>query len=293
MSKENESDIPRRPEFAGRRLNFEIRGAKMRPFSDAYHILMRGTWWQLILFCFGSYVILIGGFALLFLLGGDCVENAQAGSISDMFWFSVQTFSTIGYGGMAPKTIYAHALVTLESFVGLSAVALGTALLFTRFSRPVSRVIFSDKIVIHERDGVPTLQLRIVNERANYIFEAGVRLGMLCEDVSAEGVVSRRMVELELVRSSSPIFAMTWSLFHVIDENSPLYGVSPETVHDRVLLINATFTGTDDKLVQPLYTQRFYLAEDIAFDKRFADIITLTDGDTIVDLSKLHDVEDV
>ncbi len=86
---------------------------------------------------------------------------------------------------------------------------------------------------------------------------------------------------------------MTWSLFHVIDENSPLYGVSPETVHDRVLLINATFTGTDDKLVQPLYTQRFYLAEDIAFDKRFADIITLTDGDTIVDLSKLHDVEDV
>lgn len=262
-----------RLEYGSSSMKYQILNQPRRPFSDLYHLLMRGNGINLLLFALGTYLFFIGLFAVLFLLGGDCIEGAEPGAIQDVFWFSVQTFSTIGYGGMLPKTPYAHALVTLESFVGLAGVAMMTALLYSRFSRPVARVGFSDKLVISVHNGVPNLMLRIANERDNRIFDARVQLHVLVEQVTDEGTVLRRQVELELAQSETPMFMLSRVLFHRLDAHSPLHAVSPENVQDRVLFILASFTGIDDALMQSVYAHQVYRADDIAFNHRFVDMM--------------------
>lgn len=291
-SKEEDAlrDAARRP-YRDRQINFEVQNAPLRPLSDTYHRLMSGSWFQLLGLCFSAYLVAIAGFAVLFMLGGDCVDNARPGHFPDMFWFSVQTFSTIGYGGMAPSTIYAHVLVTLESFVGLFGVAMGTALIYSRFARPSARVIFTESLVVRERNGVPSLQMRIANERRNQVIDAQVNLSVLVEISSDEGERMRRMIPLRLERERAILFTMTWTLFHTIDEESPLYGLTPENIEDKAILFLATFGGTDDALMQPVFTRRFFLPEDVAFEHRFADVITYGEEHIHLDLGKINDIE--
>ena len=94
------------------RIQYRIRGQPHRPLSDLYHLLMRGSWWRILLFAVASYVVTIGLFAGLYLLGGDCIEGAEPGSRSDAFWFSMQTFSTIGYGLRSPVSPWVDTVET-------------------------------------------------------------------------------------------------------------------------------------------------------------------------------------
>ena len=255
------------------RIDYQIRGQPHRPFSDLYHLLMRGSWLRILLFAVVSYLTMIGLFAGLYLLGGDCIEGAEPGSVSDTFWFSMQTFSTIGYGGMLPKTLYAHVLVTVESFVGLAGVAMMTALMYSRFSRPRARVGFSNKLAISNRNGIPALHLRIANERNNRILQCQTQLHVMVEVTSSEGEVLRRFVDLEVEQALTPMFMMSRQLIHPLDERSPLHDLSPDTVHERVIFILASVSGTDDAMMQEVYAQRLYGPKDIVFDQKFADMM--------------------
>ncbi|MFT5681328.1 MAG: inward rectifier potassium channel [Myxococcota bacterium] len=265
-----------RLEYGHQKIEYTIINQPHRPFSDLYHLLMRGNGMRILLFAVCAYLFFIGLFAVLFFIGGDCVEGARPGSFQDDFWFSVQTFSTIGYGGMLPKTIYAHVLVTMESFVGLAGVAMMTALMYSRFSRPMARVGFSDNLAISTHNGVPTLQLRIANERDNRLFDSRVQLHVLVETSSEEGVVLRRQLELPLVQSETPMFMLNRTLIHRLDAESALHGLSPDNVAERVVFILASFTGTDDALMQSVYAQRLYSAEDLMFNHKFADMLEQT-----------------
>src|SRR5262249_21672410 len=157
-------------------------------------------WFKVMLLVAGTYLGINAIFATLYLAGGDCIAGAAPRSLRDAFFFSVQTFSTIGYGVMAPKTLYASVVVTLEAFVGLVTVAMATGLMFAKFSRPTARVLFSDRIVLAPRDGKPTLMLRLANERGNDIIEASFRVTVLKAEVTAEGEMMRRVHDVPLVR---------------------------------------------------------------------------------------------
>src|SRR5439155_9491677 len=134
------------------------------------------------------------------------------------FFSSVQTMATIGYGGMAPIGIYANVLVTIEALVGLLGLAMATGLAFAKLSRPTARVLFSRVAVIAPRDGVRSLMLRMANERANQILEAQVHLALARTETTAEGERVRRLYDLELVRTRTPLFVLTWTVIHPIDE---------------------------------------------------------------------------
>jgi len=273
--------------------SYEINGQPSQPLADLYHVLMRGSWLRILAFASLSYVVSIGGFAILFWLGGDCVEGARPDSILDDFWFSVQTFSTIGYGGMLPKTVYAHVLVTIESFVGLAGVAVVTALMYSRFSRPVARVGFADKAVVCQRNGIDTLQVRIANERQNQILDAHVRIHVLAEHTTAEGQTLSRLVPLQLDLEQTPIFSMTWTLIHRLDADSPLHGLTAATTAERLRFMMVSFVGTDDALVQTVYAQRIYTADDIAFGKVYRDMMTRRDdGGLVMHYPYISDVVD-
>ncbi len=278
--------------YAGGRLQYETRGLRVTPLSDLYHFLMRTAWWKLL----GSFVVIYFSvnalFAGCYWLGGEgTILNARAGSFADAFWFSVQTFATIGYGNLSPGSTYAHLLVTFESFCGMLSVALGTGILFAKFSRPMARVAFSKNAVVSLRNGQPCLMWRIANRRGNALLDATVQGHVLMDEVSDEGQRMRRVLALELERTSMPMFFLAWTVIHRLDSKSPLYGLSPEDVAERVVGLVVSFSGIDDTMVQSVHARRIYDAPDFVFGMRFADMIdSSAPGKLVIDHAQLDEL---
>jgi inward rectifier potassium channel len=259
--------------------------------DDLYHFLLQARWSRVLLLVAGTYVGLNVVFACFYLIGGDCLTGASPGSFRDAFFFSVQTFSTIGYGVMAPRTVYASVVVTLEAFVGLVTVAMATGLMFAKLSRPTSRVLFSSKIVIAPREGKPTLMLRMANERGNDIIEASFRVTVLKAEVTPEGETMRRLHDIALLRKDTPLFTLTFQAMHPIDERSPLHGVTPEELREGQMRFIVTVTGLDATFASTIHARHIYEADDVVFDARFADVLSnAPDGRLVLDLAKFHEV---
>lgn len=266
-------------------------GSKQALTADLYHFLMVAPWTRLLLLIASVYLGLNAVFACVFLAGGDCITGARPGSFPDAFFFSVQTFSTIGYGVMSPKGPFASALVTLEAFVGLLTVAMATGLMFSKFSRPTSRVLFSDRAVITVRSGKPTLMLRMANERSNDIIEAAFRVTVLKPEVTPEGETMRRLYDLKLVRGDTPLFTITFTAIHVIDEGSPLWCETPESLVESQMRIMVTVTGLDGTIGQTIHARHVYEAPDVAWNARFVDVLSSTKGGgLVVDYTKFHEI---
>ncbi|HWA61487.1 MAG TPA: ion channel, partial [Caulobacteraceae bacterium] len=169
-------------------------------------------------------------FACLYLADPDGLAGARPGSFADAFFFSVQTLGTIGYGAIAPRSLYANLVVTLESFVGLFQLAIATGLMFARVSRPTARIMFSDRAVVGSHDGAPTFMFRAANRRRNRIVEAEVSLSLVTNVILPEGGTMRMIRDLPVLRSRSPLFVLTWQVMHKVDEASPLWGQTAESL---------------------------------------------------------------
>lgn len=260
--------------------------------DDFYHFVMDARWSVVLLFVATVYITTNIFFAFLYLLGGDCIAAAEPGVFSDAFFFSVQTLATIGYGAMAPKTMYAHVLVTIEAILGLFGTALATGIVFAKFARPTARVSWSDVALMTKRNGVPHLILRVANARENQIVEASIRLCALKFEVTTEGERMRRYYDMPLVRSQNPIFAMTWTVMHPIDETSPLHGMTFDDMVAGRIEILAILTGLDSTFGQTIHARFAYAMEDIRENARFKDIVVeLPDGTRKVDLDRIGEWE--
>jgi inward rectifier potassium channel len=267
------------------------KGSSHSYWRDPYHWLLTLSWDKFIIVIIIAYAIVNTLFALAYFAGGDCIANARPGSFADAFFFSVQTMASIGYGAMYPKTDYANMVVVVEALVGLMGLAMGTGLMFARFSRPTAKVLFSKVAVIAPYNRKPTLMFRTANERHNQIFEAQMHVSLVRDEVSIEGSVMRRFYDLKLVRSQTPIFALTWTGMHIIDETSPLYGETEETLHHSNIEIIVILTGMDETVAQTIHTRHSFLAEEILWNQRFVDIlVTMPDGKRLIDYTRFHDV---
>jgi inward rectifier potassium channel len=238
--------------------------------KDAYHFLRTTTWTRLTLLFAGVFVAVNLLFAAILYLGGAEVMNARG--FADDFWFSVQTLATIGYGYLAPAGGLANAVVTVESFVGIALTAVVTGLVFARFATPYAKVIFSQVAIIGEHDGKRTLMFRMANARSTAIVEAICHVYVSRDEILADGERMRRVHDLPLRRSTSPIFSMSWLATHTIDARSPIADLTPETLAAANVNLIVTFQGIDDRLAATVHTRYAYNAEDIVFDRRFADL---------------------
>jgi inward rectifier potassium channel len=257
--------------------------------NDLYHRLLTVPWvgfFALLTVAYGAFNSI---FALLYLLQPGSIANAQD-DFADEFFFSVQTMATIGYGEMRPATLYANILVSIEVLLGLTAFALATGVIFARVSRPTARVLFSAVAVVTRQDGRLTLMFRAANQRTNRILEAQVTLTYARDEVTAEGQELRRWHELKVERAHSPLFSLSWSVMHVIDEASPLHGATPESLRAEGGELIVTIVGLDETLAQTIHTRHLYRRRDILFGRRFADILTRgEDGAQTVDYRRFHD----
>ena len=269
-------------------------GLRRNWLRDLYHHALRVPWWA---FTLAGVAIFFGAnaiFALLYLLQPGGIAHARPGSFADALFFSVQTMATIGYGEMWPQTLYVNLLVMVEALFGLTLLALATGLLFARFSLPRARVAFSRVAVVMPRAGVPTLVFRLANERRNRILEARVTATLVRDERTSESELMRRFYDLRLLRARTPIFAMSFSVMHPIDEESPLYGATPASLLAEDAEIVVTVSGIDETMSQPIHARGSYLPDEIRWGHRFADVIGWTeDGRRAIDYRRFHDTEPV
>lgn len=265
---------------------------KTRFTDDFYHFVMDARWAIVLVLIATTYILTNIFFASLYVLGGDCIVAAEPGSFFDAFFFSVQTLATIGYGAMAPKTTYAHLLVTVEAIIGLFGTALATGVVFAKFARPTARVEWSDVALLTTRNGVPHLVLRVANARKNQIVEASIRMCVLKFEVTDEGERMRRYFDMPLVRSQNPIFAMTWTVMHPIDTNSPLHGMTFDDMVAGRIEVLAILTGLDSTFGQTIHARFAYSTEDFRENAKFKDIVVeLADGTRQVNLDRISEWE--
>ncbi|HEX2660245.1 MAG TPA: ion channel [Polyangia bacterium] len=268
-------------------------GRPWEPQKDIYHFLLRRSWSGFFLVVTVGFLLANAFFATLYVLQPGGIQNARPGSFEDAFFFSVQTIATIGYGGMAPGTLYTHVVVTIEALVGIISVALVTGITFTKFSRPTARVVFSERMVVAKRDGVPHLMFRLANWRHNQVLEAQLRLVLLLTEVTAEGDSLRRPQELTLVRDRNPLFSLTWVAMHKIDESSPFFGPNAlETLRAQRAQLFVTLYGVDETVGQNIHARHRYGLDDIVWGGRFRDLlIDLDDGSRQLDYRVFHEID--
>jgi len=269
----------------------ETLGLRQGFWTDLYHRSMT-VYWPVF---FGSaaliFVTLNAVFALLYSLGENPIANVTAERYLEHFYFSIETLATVGYGDMHPQTDYGHFIATIEIFTGMCFLAVMTGLIFARFSRPRARFVFAENPVVATRDGRPTLMIRMANARHNTISRARVRLWVLRIEQTMEGDQFRRFHELKLERSEHPMFMLSWTIFHTIDAESPLHGVTAEKMIKTDASIVLNVSGLDDASAQQLYARRVYAAEDIRWGYRYRDITGVSpEGRYQLDYTKFNEV---
>ena len=256
---------------------------------DLYHLILVQRWGGFYGILISLYLLANVVFATLYWLQPGGVAESD-NSWGNAFYFSIETIATVGYGVMHPVTLYTHLLSIVEILFGVLAVPVATGMTIVKFARPTARVEFSRKAVVTTFDGAPVLMFRVANARSRGVLEAHVKITILRSLRTAEGMTMRRVVDLKLLRDSNPMFVLSWTMIHPLDEDSPLHGLSPKDWIDEDLVITCIITGIDEVSSGNVHARYTYYAEDIAPGQTFQDIISIrADGTVVLDFTRFHD----
>jgi inward rectifier potassium channel len=267
--------------------------------GNPYHSLLTMTWPAFLGVLATVYLLANLAFALLFLACGPGALGESdtafpSGSFLQAFFFSVETFATIGYGAIVPETVRANFLVLFESFVSLISIALATGLIFARFSRPIPRIRFSSRALIAPYMGRTGFMFRIANARRNEIvgIEATV---ILARFVTTNGVRTRSFTELALERKRVIFFSLSWTVVHPIDESSPMWGLSAQELLDSEAEFLILLSGTDETFFQTVSARGSYTAAELLWGHKFSNIFLppAQDGVVRIDLALIDSTEAV
>ncbi|MGC8475464.1 MAG: ion channel [Acetobacteraceae bacterium] len=251
------------------------RGAVRFDWRDPYHIAVGLSWPRFLALMIGSDLALNAGFAVLYWAVPGCLANARPGSFADAFFFSLETLATVGYGVMAPVTLWGHSVASAEILAGMMFTALATGLTFVRFSRPRAKILYAAQAVVAHHNGALTLMLRIANGRDSLLVDGAARLYALIAERTREGEYFRRIHELALVRPRIPIFGLTWTLMHGLDAASPLAGMDPGWLRQREVRLFLVVTARDPTLAAEVHDIHDYGPGDVAFGMRYAEAVTV------------------
>jgi inward rectifier potassium channel len=268
-------------------------GLRLSFWADISHRSMTASWPSFIAGAVFVFIVFNAGFGLLYWLGDQPISNVARNDYLDYLYFSIETLSTAGYGDMHPQTHYGHFIAAVELFTGIFSMSLMTGMIFSRFSRPRARLLFANNPVIAIQDGEPTLMVRFANERHNIIGNATARLWVLKNTISKEGQPVRRFSELSLLKNEHPALALSWTLYHTLDETSPLHNLDADEMGAASIAIAVVVSGYDVVAAQTIHARKSYDYKDIRFGQRYADILeNLDDGRIRIDYGKFHDTVD-
>ena len=288
--------MSRKPERGARvqlgSLSFVRQGAARFDISDPYAFALGLSWGGFALLFASLELAINAAFGALYWARPGCVANLPEGSILNAFFFSVETLATVGYGMMAPVTPYGHIVSGIEIISGTAFTAIMTGLTFVRFSRPRASILYSDCAVISRHNGRPTLMVRLANARAGMMTNATARLNVLLAERTQEGQFFRRAHDLPLIRSHSPLFAITWVVMHPIGPDSPLHGMSHAALREAGARLFFSIQAWDVKLSAEIHDLHDYGIDDIRPGMRFIDTVSFSaTGIPVADFSRISSIE--
>ncbi len=263
-----------------------------------YHLLLTLSWPRFLLLVAAMFVALNLLFAGAYMacgpdaLDGPAVEGT-AGHWARAFFFSVQTFSTIGYGHVAPANLSANLLVVFEALCGLLVFALSSGVVFARFSRPIARVRYSDRAVVAPYRGITAFEFRIVNTSRSQLLDLRAQVLLSLMEVDEAGRSVRRFHDLPLERDHVALFPLTWTIVHPIDARSPLAGMDSRRLHAADAEFLVILAGTDETWAQLVHSRSSYKSDEVDWNARFASILLRPDdgGPMGVALDRLSEIE--
>jgi inward rectifier potassium channel len=280
---------------------FNVIREGLNPLSalSLYHWLLIISWSKLLGFITASYVAVNALFAVAFLLCGPDALQSSSGSFAGhpfyrAFFFSVDTFATIGYGNIVPIGLAANSLVAIEALVYILGIALATGVIFSRFSRPSARIVYSRNAIVAPYRDQTALEFRIANGRSSQLIEVQIQV-ILTKLELVDGVSVRRFYDLDLERPRVVFFTLSWTIVHPIDKNSPMWGLTRKDLLDADAEVLILLTGTDDTLSQIVHSRSSYKADEIVWGAKFANMFLRTETAGIIgmNLSRIHEIETV
>lgn len=280
---------PRVLDLGGRK--FVPRGLQNRLWEDFYYRALTISWPRFFGVAVCIFLLFNVLFALIYQIQPGGIANETPRGVVGAFFFSVETLATVGYGDMHPQSLYAHLVATAEIILGIGNIAIVTGLIFARFSRSRAKIVFGKFAVVRPIDGKSTLMVRAANLRLNLISQASAHPHLLRLYTSPEGYQLRRIEDLRLVRDRHPVFRLSWSVMHVIDEQSPLYNASMETLRDSEATVLLTIEGVDETTSQPLVAMYQWRIDEVRWNHRHIDLVRRDEnGVSVIDYTVIHDV---
>lgn len=272
--------------------NVQRRGLHFWTQLNSYHALLTMPWWKFNILLTGMYVLINLAFAWAYLLCGPGALRGDNGNgtFAQAFFFSVETFSTIGFGNIVPQSNAAASLVVLEAFVGLTSVALATGLLFARFSRPTAEILYSRTAIIAPYFNKTGFEFRITNARQNQIIDLTARV-IMSRFEQKDGRMQRKYHQLKLERDTVAFFPLAWTIVHPIDRDSPIYGWDKNMMDAASTEFLVLLTGLDETFAQQVHSRTSYTSNDLQWNVRFVSMYEDDDDNVAINVSKLHDVE--
>ena len=292
--------LPKRPRPIPSKVNSRSvqkkSGVKRHLWEDLYHRLLSISWPGFFGLLGLSYVVINLFFGLIYFgLGRDGLTGLQSTSpaqfLAECFFFSVQTFSTIGYGHISPASFMVNLIVAVQALMGLLSIGLMSGLFFSRFSRPTSRVRFSKVALITSYMNKTTLMFRMANARFNHIVEASIHVTLAMNTTTPEGIEWRQMQDLALGRNRTALFTLSWTVLHVIDEKSPLANLSLEDLQARKAQLLVSILGFDETFSQDIHARASYGPDAFVFDRQFVDIVRYDSEEVFVDINHISELQ--
>ena len=263
-----------------------------------FHWAINCSWLSFLSGVVAVYIVINLFLGIIYFLCGPSAlaglsNTSTAGHLLECFFFSIHTFSTIGYGHLSPQGLLTNSIVVIEVFIGLLGFAVATGFLFARCSRPSARLMYSDRAVIAPYHEGTAFMFRVANERRTQLINVDAHLTMSRLEQRGDGVV-RNFYRLPLERDEVRFFTLYWTVVHPIDESSPLFGMTYEQLIAADTEFLVLLGGIDDTFSQGVHSWISYKADEVVWGARFRSILDERDDGTIrVDLRQLHDIEAV
>lgn len=275
--------------------NVKRRGVNVFNRLSWYHTMLNLSTFRFLTYLIVGYILINIIFALIYYMIGvqhltGIDKSDPLNEFIDVFFFSSQTFTTVGYGRIAPVGFMASLVATFEAFLGLLTFAIATGLFYGRFSRPRAYLRFSDIAVIAPFQETIALMFRLAPYKNNALTDADVILSAAIE-VIEEGVPKSNFYRLETQMTKINTLALNWTVVHKIDENSPFNGFSEEDFKNINIEIIVQVRAFDEVFSNTVVQRSSYVSEEIIYGAKFVPMYYPNKNDltTILDLDKINE----
>lgn len=264
--------------------------------ANPYLTLIDTTWPRFFLAVLAVFLAVNVVFAALYIAAG--IDNLKGlepnlGDFANAFFFSVHTLTTVGYGNVYPQGAWANAISSVEAATGLMVFAIVTGLLYGRFSRPSARIIYSKNAVVAPYQDASSLQFRVTNARRNVLMNLEARVLLMMVETS-DGELKRTFIDLPLARTQVLFFALTWTIVHPIDSESPLFGKTQQDLEQASAEILILLQGFDDTFSQVVHSRYSYRYDQLIWGARFTPSFKVDEnGDLVVEVDRISEMRTV